>query len=525
MKLILRKYLLTWIAAIMVTMPTLAQPAGISVKTLLAEMLDRETVARWPSPDYRQLQASSYDRRSVEKNKEGWFANEDWSNYLRLEINQGREEYVLMDEEGPGVITRFWTGGHPNQPNNLRFYIDGEEKPFWHAGTTGELIGQNKSIGTPLSQRSVAMDELNMNPGAQPGHNLYAPIPFAKRIKITSDKVKGNAGTGFWYQINYRLYDEKVAVESFSEKTPLIYKQELSHTNDLFNHFMDIPAKATRAENEKEIHKKSWMLSQGNTKSMTFTGTGAVRRISVSLKAENMNLAVKNTWIRIAFDGSQTVDVPFGFFFGCGDQLVEARDWYRKADTSGELVSLWVMPYEKDAVIEIVNKGYEEVEVNLEAAAGEWNWDDNSLYFHAAYKRLDTIPARTTSDFNYLTVNGQRGIYAGDILQVYKSGRGWWGEGDEKIYIDGSTFPNHFGTGTEDYYGYAWGHPETFNNMFYSQPIAVGNRSKEEGITVNSRVRSLDVIPFRKSLVFDMEAWNLYGSEVAYSLACFWYAR
>ena len=32
----------------------------------------------------------------------------------------------------------------------------------------------------------------------------------------------------------------------------------------------------------------------------------------------------------------------------------------------------------------------------------------------------------------------------------------WWGEGDEKVFVDGEKFPSHFGTGTEDYYGYAW---------------------------------------------------------------------
>ena len=38
------------------------------------------------------------------------------------------------------------------------------------------------------------------------------------------------------------------------------------------------------------------------------------------------------------------------------------------------------------------------------------------------------------------------------------SGHGsWWGEGDEKIWVDGESFPSIFGTGTEDYFGGAWG--------------------------------------------------------------------
>lgn len=32
----------------------------------------------------------------------------------------------------------------------------------------------------------------------------------------------------------------------------------------------------------------------------------------------------------------------------------------------------------------------------------------------------------------------------------------WWGEGDEKFFVDGEKFPSSFGTGSEDYIGYAW---------------------------------------------------------------------
>ena len=48
---------------------------------------------------------------------------------------------------------------------------------------------------------------------------------------------------------------------------------------------------------------------------------------------------------------------------------------------------------------------------------------------------------------------------------------GWATKGDEKVYVDGETFPSHFGTGTEDYYGYAWGRYEPWiNHPFVAQP-------------------------------------------------------
>ncbi len=498
--------------------------AIITFESLLKELTSRSSLAQWPSPEFRLLQASSYDRRSVEKDKEGWFANEDWSNYIRKEINNGREEYVLMDADGPGAITRFWVAGHPNQKNQLRFYIDGEETPFWEADHTGALIGQNKAIGTPLSQRSVDRDSLNTNYGAQPGHNLFAPLPFSKHLKITSDVPKGDAGKGFWYNINYRLYDANVNVESFSKQTLTKYADILQKTNQQLSRFMELAPIAALKQHEKKITKQNFSLNPSSSKEMTILQPGAIKRICLSLKAANLNDAIKNTRIQIDFDGKTTVDTPAGFFFGSGDQLLNAKDWYRKVDDKGNMACYWVMPFRKNAVIHILNNGDKAITGTLEVSTDNWQWDDRSMYFHANYTKLDEMPAKTNKDFNFIDLKDQQGLYVGDILQVYKNFRGWWGEGDEKIYIDGSTFPDHFGTGSEDYYGYAWGHPETFNNIFNSQPIGDANTG-EKGTTVNSRVRSLDAIPFKNSLRFDMESWQMYGGAVNYALATFWYGK
>ena len=49
----------------------------------------------------------------------------------------------------------------------------------------------------------------------------------------------------------------------------------------------------------------------------------------------------------------------------------------------------------------------------------------------------------------------------------------WWGEGDEKFYVDGERFPSTFGTGSEDYVGYAWSAEAPFpmfESPFASQP-------------------------------------------------------
>jgi hypothetical protein len=100
------------------------------------------------------------------------------------------------------------------------------------------------------------------------------------------------------------------------------------------------------------------------------------------------------------------------------------------------------------------------------------------------------------------------------------------GEGDEKIYVDGETFPSHFGTGTEDYYGYAWCCPIPFVHPFHGQPRADGHKHGDNnwGHTTVSRVRALDAIPFTKSFKFDMEIWHWRECEEAYAATTFFYA-
>ncbi len=114
-------------------------------------------------------------------------------------------------------------------------------------------------------------------------------------------------------------------------------------------------------------------------------------------------------------------------------------------------------------------------------------------------------------------------LLLGDTLALNNPREVWWGEGDEKIYFDGQKFPSHFGTGTEDYYGYAWCTPEFFESPFHCQPRDEGPQNK--GHVTNTRGRLLDGIPFTKDFRFDMEVWHWRPVNVAYAATTYWYGR
>lgn len=503
------------------------KPKEITFKTLLEELVNREMLSQHPGGLWTQHQASSYERLSVTPtDPEGWYANHDWNHFESIEEVNGRQESVLLDVEGPGVITRFWMAGDPNRKCALRFYIDGDTIPAWEADHPGALIGENKEVGRLLSSRSVEQDELPINKGARPGHNLYLPILFDKSIKITSEEPTQRPGApnAIFYNINYRLYHGNVSMESFSVSTINKYKDALEEVNGKLLKFQQQKPAAARIHGEERVDHAKLTLQKDAPGELTIEGSRSILRTLLSMNADDMNKAVKDLWIQFSFDEKTTVEAPIGLFFGVGDQLVPTSDWYRKVDTNGNMASFWVMPFRKKAKVKLLNKGDQVITVDLSVASGKTKWSPHTMYFYGKYaQKLDyQITARKGEDYNFITISS-KGKYVGDTYQIQKYQGGWWGEGDEKIYVDGRKFPDHFGTGTEDYYGYAWGHPETFAHPFVGQPIGQANLLNEGGTTVNSRTRGLDAIPFNQSLRFDMEQWAWFSGEIDLKWACFWY--
>jgi hypothetical protein len=189
------------------------------------------------------------------------------------------------------------------------------------------------------------------------------------------------------------------------------------------------------------------------------------------------------------------------------------------------------MPYKKKCVVKIENKGEQDITISKgEIVSAPYTWDKNTLYFGVGwrqYTRLETGEMKNNEgdgepfDINYITLRG-KGVYAGDGLTLFNTAYAWWGEGDEKIYTDDEAFPSHMGTGTEDYYGYAWCRPEKFSNHpFIAQPDGSGNFTP--GYTVNLRFRALDAIPFRHKLQFDMEMWHWTKAVINFAPVTFWY--
>jgi hypothetical protein len=499
----------------------------VTLKSLLEEMVDRSEIAKLADPAYKCLQWSSYDRRSVTPDDQNhWYANMDRSWFIRKEQRNGRLEHVMMDEAGPGAIVRIWTTWDGNSivpGSTLRIYLDGSDIPAIE-GPVKDLISGGALVGKPLSMSVSEGTHINNR-----GHNLYLPIPYSKSCLVTFEidaEVDDGAykSPAFYYQINFRSYEPGADVESFS-KADLDELKKLGVVEKIQNE-LSSPTFEGRVISNAVAEGQ---MGKGGDMVITAKGELALSSIELSLEAEDMEQALRSTIAEISFDDRRTVWVPVGVLFGLGHKADAYNSWWASYD--GETMYChWTMPFKREAKIRLFNTHDQTVSAKLRVKTSKWDWNDRSLYFHGVWSphyKIDTQTGPSQNwlgavDINFAEVYGE-GKWAGDVLTLFNGSPGWWGEGDEKIWVDGEDFPSHIGTGTEDYYGYAWSRPAAFSAPFIAQPNGEGNLAG--GYAVNLRWRSLDAIPFDESIKFDMELWHWVKTKMNFEPASFFYAR
>ena len=265
-------------------------------------------------------------------------------------------------------------------------------------------------------------------------------------------------------------------------------------------------------------------------------GPGAVSHIWITV-ADSEYGWPRLLRLRIYYDGSTipSVDAPLGDFFAVGHGFERSVNSLMIRDSSSgrSRNSYWPMPFKRSCRITVTNEGRRRVS-NLYYHV-DWtklsSLPDDTMYFHARYRQA--LPAVAGHPYELLSVKG-RGHYVGTVLSVIQDEPGWFGEGDEHVYVDGEQMPRIEGTGTEDYFNDAWS-LRVAEGPYAGVPVA-------EGTGVGSRMSAyrwhlLDPIPFTSSLRFDIEhvgwTYNPDGSVRSaseerpdlFSSVAFWYQQ
>jgi hypothetical protein len=482
-----------------------ALPRNVTTATLLEEMTDLKRIPEYPEPRFTCRQFSSYDRASTSiEDQDTWFANYDRGHFLRSEERSGRTEHVMMDAAGPGAIVRIWSA---NPMGTLRIYLDHEPQPVIEATMSDLLGGDTPGLPKPLAgERSK-------------GWNLYFPIPYAEHCLVTCDE------DNFYYHVNYRTYEPGTRVRSFSDADLVEFADKVLSTAKLLTAPRHVTKESAGTPKTYEFELPPgqsfvpWQVSKARS--------GAIVSLQCRVDASDLDRqALRHVLLSLGFDGERTVLCPLGEFFGAAPGLNEYESLPLGVAVSdvgvGDMWCHWRMPYEHSAQLALHNYGAEPVRLVLEVRTEPQRWTDRSMHFCAQWRGAQNVPSRPPQDWNYVDIQGQ-GVFVGAAFFIANPTKIWWGEGDEKIYVDGEDFPSHFGTGTEDYYGYAWCWPEVFTHAYHNQPRVDGPGNW--GHTAVNRWHIIDRIPFERNFRFDMELWHWRDVNVDMSVVTYWYAR
>lgn len=171
-------------------------------------------------------------------------------------------------------------------------------------------------------------------------------------------------------------------------------------------------------------------------------------------------------------EDNPSVEVPLGDFFGNGHGLrYPVNSLPVVVNPSGGFNAYWPMPFRRSARITLENQlavaisgFYYQIDFELRTLP------DDVAYFHAQWRR--SLTQREHPEHTILEGVRGKGHFVGTFLAWTQLSDGWWGEGEVKFYIDADeAFPTICGTGTEDYFGGAWGFDDTFSTPFLGYPL------------------------------------------------------
>lgn len=227
--------------------------------------------------------------------------------------------------------------------------------------------------------------------------------------------------------------------------------------------------------------------------------------------------------LRAYWDGetAPSIDAPLGLFFGAGHGDAKVP-FFTNAffDISPQLgLNCHLpMPFAKKANLTLTNSGDAKVSAiyyYVEYAKLK-SLPANAGYLHARYHSED--PCAPKQDYVFAEGTG-RGQLVGVNLQIDAKADGWWGEGDDKITIDGVDISQ--GTGTEDYFCGAWNFRAEHAGLYQGSPRM--EPEKAGGKHCIYRFHALDPIPFYKSFRYAIEHGHANDRADAWASVSFWY--
>jgi hypothetical protein len=466
----------------------------------------------------QMLYLSSYDRTGG--NDDGFKGT-----YSALTVD-ARGEYVIFDARGPGCVYTLWftsrvDGWSGLDWGRLRLYFDDEEAPRLDIEADELFAGTHPPFVAPFVYGPFT---------STGGHVLQLPLPFAKRLRITTERRAG------FYNLAYQLFAADRVVTSWTGREDASTVARMwAQPGTRPQVYSSTTRRAGTVELPAPLMPDGNMTPQRATLA-TIDGPAVITALTIQPLFPLTPYQLNHLWLRAYWDSETTpsIDAPLGSFFGSGLGEADVRAIPLGMSPSGRYYCFLPMPFWTAARIEIVNetpgpspKLHWEIETTRPDDMGYAR--ERVGLFKAHYRHeWPTTPGR---DYTILETSG-RGTYVGQVMTVEPirpEVKRWW-EGDLRMYVDGRRHPAVQGTGHEDEYLGGW------SNEWLMNPytLAMHGEPKTANLTqvdfqwsaATTVYRFFPAgIPYQSQLVVSTEHGVDSGVPAMYSSVAYYYER
>jgi hypothetical protein len=288
-------------------------------------------------------------------------------------------------------------------------------------------------------------------------------------------------------------------------------------------------------------NRDSWLIPAGGVHEVfNAQGPGIISHIWFTIAARSGD-HLKELVLRAYWDGNAkpSVEVPVGDFFGLNlNAYAIYTSEYLACSPGKSLNAYFAMPYRGSARLTVTNEGKQEVGSfysNIDYMTVPALPAD-ALYFHAQYRQAQpNVPVAFSGPKvnldgkqNYVFAEARgRGHLMGVTMGVLQNANGWWGEGDEMIFVDDEKLPLINGTGSEDYFLGSWDFggrdgAQPFGHPMYGAPLIV-NAERTGGRYCCYRWHGDNPVTFERFLKYTIEHGHANDRGDNFFSVAYWY--
>ncbi|MGH8792826.1 MAG: DUF2961 domain-containing protein, partial [Stackebrandtia sp.] len=248
---------------------------------------------------------------------------------------------VIAEDSGAGEIASIWftrDEGDVSNTGQITIELDGE---IVVQGSLQDIV--DGKLGAPFVYPLVGNADQSSG-----GVYIKVPMPYHSSMRVTTEN------NPLFHHVTAREFTDAEGVPTFDPTDPaqdVIDKLNAAGTAD-----------PKPPQDGAETTTADVDVPAGETSTVAVgDGPGAVTALRFTLPQLEPGDAASDqvlhdARLRISFDGRRTVDSPLGEFFGAGLGLYDVRSLMFGVDAEQKQLSAWwLMPYQADAEVEIVN--------------------------------------------------------------------------------------------------------------------------------------------------------------------------